>query len=28
MGGFGIVGVGFILGERFFGKAFRFNGHH
>lgn len=28
LGGFGIVGAGFLLGERFFGKAFRHNGHH
>ncbi len=29
LGGFGVVGVGFILGERFFGKAFRPTaGHH
>lgn len=28
MGGFGIVGVGFLLGERYFGKAFRHSGHH
>lgn len=28
LGGFGIVGAGFLLGERFFGKAFRHTGHH
>lgn len=28
VGGFGVVGVGFLLGERFFGKAFRHSGHH
>ena len=28
LGGFGIVGAGFLLGERFFGKAFRDHGHH
>ncbi|MEW6501117.1 MAG: NrfD/PsrC family molybdoenzyme membrane anchor subunit [Thermodesulfobacteriota bacterium] len=28
LGGFGIVGAGFLLGERFFGKAFRDQGHH
>ncbi|MEW6594172.1 MAG: NrfD/PsrC family molybdoenzyme membrane anchor subunit [Thermodesulfobacteriota bacterium] len=28
LGGFGIVGAGFLLGERFFGKAFRAQGHH
>ncbi|HIJ89862.1 MAG: polysulfide reductase NrfD [Desulfobulbaceae bacterium] len=28
LGGFGVVGVGFLLGERFFGKAFRHSGHH
>lgn len=28
MSGFGIVGVGFLLGERFFGKAFRHSGNH
>ena len=28
LGGFGIVGTGFLLGERFFGKAFRDQGHH
>lgn len=26
--GFGIVGAGFLLGERFFGRAFRHSGHH
>ncbi len=28
LGGFGVVGLGFLLGERFFGKAFRHSGHH
>ncbi len=28
LSGFGIVGVGFLLGERFFGKAFRNTGNH
>ena len=28
LGGFGIVGAGFLLGERFFGRAFRHSGHH
>ncbi|MFH7319148.1 NrfD/PsrC family molybdoenzyme membrane anchor subunit [Desulfurivibrio sp. D14AmB] len=28
LGGFGVVGAGFLLGERFFGKAFRYSGHH
>ena len=28
LGGFGVVGMGFLLGERFFGKAFRHSGHH
>ena len=28
LGGFGIVGAGFLLGEWFFGKAFRDQGHH
>jgi len=27
-GGFGLVGAGFLLGERFFGRAFRHSGHH
>jgi molybdopterin-containing oxidoreductase family membrane subunit len=28
LGGFGVVGLGFLLGERYFGKAFRHSGHH
>jgi len=28
LGGFGLVGALFLLGERFFGKAFRHSGHH
>ena len=28
LGGFGVIGLGFLLGERFFGKAFRHSGHH
>ncbi|MFZ5774224.1 MAG: NrfD/PsrC family molybdoenzyme membrane anchor subunit [Thermodesulfobacteriota bacterium] len=28
LGGFGVVGAGFLLGERFFGKAFRHTGNH
>jgi len=28
LGGFGLVGAGFLLGERFFGRAFRHSGHH
>ncbi|MCX5864049.1 MAG: polysulfide reductase NrfD [Deltaproteobacteria bacterium] len=28
LGGFGLVGLGFLLGERFFGKAFRPSGNH
>ncbi len=28
LSGFGIIGTGFILGERFFGKAFRYSGGH
>ncbi len=28
LGGFGVVGLGFLLGERFFGKAFRPNGNY
>ena len=28
LGGFGVVGAGFLLGERFFGKAFRAQSHH
>ena len=28
LGGFGVVGAGFLLGERFFGKAFRHSGNH
>ncbi|MBC8209310.1 MAG: polysulfide reductase NrfD [Desulfobulbaceae bacterium] len=27
-GGIGVLGLGFLLGERFFGKAFETNGHH
>ena len=28
LGGLGVTGAGFLLGERFFGKAFRHSGHH
>jgi molybdopterin-containing oxidoreductase family membrane subunit len=28
LGGFGVIGTGFLLGERFFGKVFRHTGHH
>jgi Ni/Fe-hydrogenase subunit HybB-like protein len=28
MAGIGLTGAGFLLGERFFGRAFRHNGHH
>ncbi len=28
MGGLGVVGAGFLLGERFFGRAFSHSGHH
>ncbi len=28
LGGIGVAGAGFLLGERFFGKAFRHSGHH
>ena len=28
LGGMGVAGAGFLLGERFFGKAFRHSGHH
>ncbi|MDA8165568.1 MAG: polysulfide reductase NrfD [Desulfobacteraceae bacterium] len=28
LGGIGIAGAGFLLGERFFGRAFRHSGHH
>jgi molybdopterin-containing oxidoreductase family membrane subunit len=28
LGGIGITGAGFLLGERFFGRAFRHSGHH
>ncbi len=28
IGGIGVLGLGFLLGERFFGKAFETNGHH
>ncbi|MBU0483841.1 MAG: polysulfide reductase NrfD [Proteobacteria bacterium] len=28
MAGFGVVGAGFLLGERFFGRAFRHSGEH
>lgn len=28
LGGFGVIGTGFLLGERFFGKAFTDSGHH
>jgi molybdopterin-containing oxidoreductase family membrane subunit len=28
LGGIGVAGAGFLLGERFFGKAFSHSGHH
>jgi Ni/Fe-hydrogenase subunit HybB-like protein len=28
LGGIGLVGAGFLMGERFFGRAFRHSGHH
>jgi Ni/Fe-hydrogenase subunit HybB-like protein len=28
LGGLGLAGAGFLLGERFFGRAFRHSGHH